>query len=100
MTCSTGVAISTRTNIGGALRHGSVIHYSERAWHEGVALAISASVGYDVDWRTIHKLMIEVLEAQKPLFLHFGQESIAIPTNKVAAGQIPAFLPLAKFSTN
>jgi small-conductance mechanosensitive channel len=43
----------------GSVLSGSVINYSERAREEGVSLAVSAGIGYDVDWRTIHKLMIE-----------------------------------------
>lgn len=36
----------------------SVINYSMHAQSEGVALSVTAGIGYDVDWRTIHRLMI------------------------------------------
>jgi small-conductance mechanosensitive channel len=43
----------------GNVLSGSVLNYSARATSEGVVLTISAGIGYDVDWRTVHRLMIE-----------------------------------------
>jgi small-conductance mechanosensitive channel len=37
----------------------SVINYSTQAASAGLILAVRAGTGYDVDWRTIHRLMIE-----------------------------------------
>jgi small-conductance mechanosensitive channel len=37
----------------------SVVNYSARADFEGVVLSVPAGIGYDVDWRTVHRLMIE-----------------------------------------
>lgn len=43
----------------GSVLSGSVLNYSARAATEGVVLTVSAGIGYDVDWRTVHRLMIE-----------------------------------------
>ena len=43
----------------GNVLSGSVLNYSARAASEGVVLTVSAGIGYDVDWRTVHGLMIE-----------------------------------------
>ncbi len=43
----------------GNVLSGSVLNYSARAASEGVVLTVSAGIGYDVDWRTVHRLMIE-----------------------------------------
>ncbi|MBP1596670.1 MAG: mechanosensitive ion channel family protein [Acidobacteria bacterium] len=37
----------------------SVINYSTQAASTGLILTVRAGIGYDVDWRTIHRLMIE-----------------------------------------
>jgi small-conductance mechanosensitive channel len=36
----------------------SVLNYSTRA-RQGLVLTVSAGIGYDVDWRTVHGLMLE-----------------------------------------
>jgi small-conductance mechanosensitive channel len=37
----------------------SVLNYSSRAATEGVVLTVRAGIGYDVDWRTVHRLMTD-----------------------------------------
>jgi small-conductance mechanosensitive channel len=42
-----------------AILSSSVINYSTQAASTGLILAVRAGIGYDVDWRTIHRLMID-----------------------------------------
>jgi small-conductance mechanosensitive channel len=42
----------------GTVLSSSVLNYSARA-REGVELRITAGIGYDVDWRKVHQLMID-----------------------------------------
>ncbi len=37
----------------------SVRNYSTHGLNKGVAVSVVATIGYDVDWRTVHKLMLE-----------------------------------------
>ncbi len=37
----------------------SVTNYSVHGLGQGVAVSVPATIGYDVDWRTVHKLLIE-----------------------------------------
>lgn len=37
----------------------TVVNYSARAASEGVALTVTAGIGYDVDWRTVEALLID-----------------------------------------
>ena len=37
----------------------TVVDYSARASSEGLALTVTAGIGYDVDWRTVEALMID-----------------------------------------
>jgi small-conductance mechanosensitive channel len=37
----------------------SIVNFSRRAASDGLALAVNAGIGYDVDWRTVHALMID-----------------------------------------
>ena len=37
----------------------SVTNYSTHGLNNGVAVSVVATIGYDVDWRTVHKLLIE-----------------------------------------
>ena len=37
----------------------SIINYTHLAASKGLVLTVSAGIGYDVDWRTVHRLMIE-----------------------------------------
>ena len=37
----------------------SVTNFSARARTDGLVLTVSAGIGYDVDWRTVHRLMLE-----------------------------------------
>jgi small-conductance mechanosensitive channel len=37
----------------------SVTNYSMHGLNKGVAVSVVATIGYDVDWRTVHKLMLE-----------------------------------------
>ncbi|MBI4893911.1 MAG: mechanosensitive ion channel [Acidobacteria bacterium] len=43
----------------GNVLSGSVLNYSARAAAGGVILTVEAGIGYDVDWRTVHALMLE-----------------------------------------
>lgn len=38
---------------------GKVTNYSAHGRGHGVAMTVTATIGYDVDWRTVHKLLIE-----------------------------------------
>jgi small-conductance mechanosensitive channel len=38
---------------------GAVTNYSAQGQGLGVAMTVNATIGYDVDWRTVHKLLIE-----------------------------------------
>jgi small-conductance mechanosensitive channel len=38
---------------------GAVTNYSAQGQGLGVAMTVTATIGYDVDWRTVHKLLIE-----------------------------------------
>jgi small-conductance mechanosensitive channel len=37
----------------------AVTNYSAHGQGRGVAMTVTATIGYDVDWRTVHKLLIE-----------------------------------------
>ncbi len=37
----------------------SVTNYSSHGMSEGFALGIVATIGYDVDWRIVHKLLLD-----------------------------------------
>ena len=37
----------------------SVTNYSTHGLNKGVAVSVVATIGYDVDWRTVHKLLLE-----------------------------------------
>jgi len=37
----------------------SVTNYSTHGLNKGVAVSVEATIGYDVDWRTVHKLLLE-----------------------------------------
>lgn len=37
----------------------SVTNYSTHGLNKGVAVSVKATIGYDVDWRTVHKLLID-----------------------------------------
>jgi small-conductance mechanosensitive channel len=41
----------------------SVTNFSARAQTDGLFLTVSAGSGYDVDWRTVHRLMLEAAAA-------------------------------------
>ncbi len=43
----------------GSVLSGSVMNYSEKAKVRGVALALTATLGYETEWRVVHKLMCE-----------------------------------------
>jgi hypothetical protein len=36
---------------------GAVTNYSAEGQGKGVAMTVTATVGYDVDWRTVHKTL-------------------------------------------
>jgi small-conductance mechanosensitive channel len=38
---------------------GAVTNYSAQGQGKGVAMTVTATIGYDVDWRTVHKLLID-----------------------------------------
>jgi small-conductance mechanosensitive channel len=46
----------------GSVLNGSVTNYTELTAVHGLALTVVAGIGYDVDWRTVHKLMLEGAE--------------------------------------
>jgi small-conductance mechanosensitive channel len=37
----------------------SIVNFARRAASGGLALSVNAGIGYDVDWRTVHALMID-----------------------------------------
>ena len=37
----------------------SVTNYSTHGLNKGVAVSVVATIGYDVDWRTVHKLLLD-----------------------------------------
>jgi small-conductance mechanosensitive channel len=37
----------------------SILNYTQLATSKGLVLTVNAGIGYDVDWRTVHRLMIE-----------------------------------------
>jgi small-conductance mechanosensitive channel len=37
----------------------SILNYTSLAASKGLVLTVNAGIGYDVDWRTVHRLMIE-----------------------------------------
>jgi small-conductance mechanosensitive channel len=43
----------------GTVLAGAVVNYSARATAGGLVLTVRAGIGYDVDWRTVHRLMQE-----------------------------------------
>ena len=43
----------------GKVLSASVRNYSTHGLGKGVSVSISATIGYDVDWRTVHKLLLE-----------------------------------------
>jgi len=43
----------------GNILSGSILNYSSLARTKGLTLTVNAGIGYDVDWRTVQRLMIE-----------------------------------------
>jgi small-conductance mechanosensitive channel len=43
----------------GKVLSSAIINYSTHPGREAVSVSVGATIGYDVDWRTIHKLMLE-----------------------------------------
>jgi small-conductance mechanosensitive channel len=43
----------------GTILSASIINYTSLAASKGLVLTVSAGIGYDVDWRAVHRLMIE-----------------------------------------
>jgi small-conductance mechanosensitive channel len=43
----------------GAILATSILNYTQLAATKGLVLTVEAGIGYDVDWRTVHQLMIE-----------------------------------------
>jgi small-conductance mechanosensitive channel len=43
----------------GTILSASIVNYTSLAASKGLVLTVSAGIGYDVDWRTVHRLMIE-----------------------------------------
>ena len=41
----------------------TLVNYSTRAGTDGLVLTVSVGIGYDVDWRMVHKLMLEAAAA-------------------------------------
>jgi len=37
----------------------SIVNFTALATSKGLVLTVNAGIGYDVDWRTVHRLMIE-----------------------------------------
>jgi small-conductance mechanosensitive channel len=46
----------------GSVLSSAVVNFSARAAAGGVALTVGAGIGYDVDWRIVHRLMREAAE--------------------------------------
>jgi small-conductance mechanosensitive channel len=43
----------------GSILSTSILNYTYLAASKGLVLTVNAGIGYDVDWRTVHRLMIE-----------------------------------------
>ena len=43
----------------GSVLSAAILNFSRPASSEGLVLTVSAGIGYDVEWRTVHRLMIE-----------------------------------------
>ena len=43
----------------GKVLSNAIINYSTHPEREAVSISVGATIGYDVDWRTIHKLLLE-----------------------------------------
>jgi small-conductance mechanosensitive channel len=43
----------------GSILSGAILNYTYLAATKGLVLTVDAGIGYDVDWRTVHHLMIE-----------------------------------------
>jgi small-conductance mechanosensitive channel len=68
-----------------AILSSSVVNYSAQAASTGLILTVRAGIGYDVDWRTIHRLMIEaarqtehVLEEPAPYVWQISLDNYAV----------------------
>jgi small-conductance mechanosensitive channel len=74
----------------------AVTNYSAHGQGQDVAMIVTATIGYDVDWRTVHKLLIEGARRTKQIITdqlpkswnrHLG----TIPWNTIfALGPTPA----------
>jgi small-conductance mechanosensitive channel len=69
----------------GAVLSNAVQNYSARAASGGLALTVTAGIGYDVDWRRIHELMIDaarrtehILTEPAPLVLQTSLGDFAV----------------------
>jgi small-conductance mechanosensitive channel len=69
----------------GAVLSNAVQNYSARAASGGLALTVTAGIGYDVDWRRIHGLMIDaagrtehILAEPAPLVLQTSLGDFAV----------------------
>jgi small-conductance mechanosensitive channel len=43
----------------GSVLSAAILNFSRPASSEGLVLTVSAGIGYDVEWRTVHRLMLE-----------------------------------------
>ena len=46
---------------------GAVTNYSAQGQGQGVAMTVTVTIGYDVDWRTVHKLLLESASRTKQI---------------------------------
>ena len=58
----------------GQVLSSAVVNFSARAATEGLVLTVTAGIGYDVDWRTVHELMIGGAAATEEILPHPAPE--------------------------
>jgi len=85
----------------GTVLAGAVVNYSARAGQEGLALRVTAGIGYDVDWRRVHALMIDAARATEhirqepaPWVLQIGLGDYAVQYELRAYTDAPLLLDL------
>jgi len=85
----------------GTVLAGAVVNYSARAEREGLALRVTAGIGYDVDWRAVHALMIEaarntphIRQAPAPWVLQIALGDYAVQYELRAYTDAPLLLDL------
>ena len=64
----------------------SVTNYSTHGLNKGVAVSVVATIGYDIDWRTVHKLLMDGASADRADRHRSGSASAGTVLRKLFGG--------------